>query len=335
MSIKTTIIDKIDGISNRIDNKLISYVSRYVNQDMSKLEKAISIYLVLGDILCYSPYFTLTNDYNKISRVSEITLDNNEIICKNWSILYCRLLRYFGIKSKVIRKKAHYKVELELDDVIYGIDATGYGGYGSYYNMSDIARIKYNFKIRGFRIVRMLSNKDNDVYRELENIINDVYDRQNRKVISEERILKLRNMVLTLAQEYGNKVGVGSNEDISHRLRLVNRFWHMDLNDSSLEKIQLFNSFINTIFDDYEEYGYEVKYYNVYGYVNHKLKMFKLIAIEVEDKYFYYMDDGNKFYAYDRSGIIEEFYKRNMRISEFSDVIGIYTDLEMFKIKLK
>ncbi len=339
MGIKKRITSIADKITNRVDSKMLEYVSRFVDEDMSDLEKAVSIYLCLGDVLQYSPHFALTNDYSKLNMVRDINEDNNEMICKNWAILYHRLLKYFGIDTKIVRKRSHYKVEMIRDGVIYNMDATAYGGKGYTYHMSDNARIKYGFKIDRFFVSGTLEpydiNRMSAAVDELNIAISNVYERQNRKVVDEKKISKLRNKVEEFIQSHGRKVGVGSLEDLNYRITTLNRFWRLNINDSALERIQLFNSFYSTLFEDYESYGYETKCYNVYGYQNHKLKIFKLIAVEIDGMFYYLMDDGKEFKLYHRQQVVNEFSKRNMRITEFTEVMGIYTGLEYYKVRMK
>ena len=57
MNIKRNVQIINDKLTNKIDEKLIEYISRYIDDDMSVLEKAVSIYLCLGDVLRYSPSF--------------------------------------------------------------------------------------------------------------------------------------------------------------------------------------------------------------------------------------------------------------------------------------
>ena len=76
MGIKRTVISIADKCTSKVDKKMIEYVSRFVSDDMSDLEKAISIYLCLGDVLNYNPYFALTHDYKKTNMVRNINTDN-------------------------------------------------------------------------------------------------------------------------------------------------------------------------------------------------------------------------------------------------------------------
>ena len=83
MSVKRRLIGIADKFTNRIDNKMKDYVSKFVNDSASDLEKAISIYLCLGDVLCYNPLFILTYDYDSTQMVRNINPENNEMVCKS------------------------------------------------------------------------------------------------------------------------------------------------------------------------------------------------------------------------------------------------------------
>lgn len=339
MGIKRIGISIADKFSNKLDDKMITYVSKYVSDDMSTLEKAISIYLALGDVLCYSPYFSLTHDFNKISMVRDINVDDNEMICKSWAILYYRLLKHFGIKARIHRSTAHYKVEMTLDGVIYSMDATGYGGNHYFYSLSDTTRIKCNLKISGFLVSGTVDVRDKNKlaegYEKLNESIDNVYKRQGRKVVPDEKYDSLKYKVGRLVKEHAMVVGIGSEEDINYRIKVINRFWGLNIIQTPVEKVQLFNAFYKFIFDDFTTYEFQSKCYNVFAYKNHKLVIYKLLVLEVNGIYYYYLDDGKKFTYYSRDELLKEFMKRNVRITEFTDIMGLYGYADMYKIKMK
>ena len=339
MGIKRRVTSIADKFTNKLDEKIIDYVSRYVYDDASVLENAISIYLVLGDILCYSPYFCLTHDYSKTNMVRDINLDNNEMICKNWAILYYRLLKYFGIKARVDRNRDHYKVEMTLDDVVYSMDATGYGGNAYFYSISDTTRIKCNMKIERFLVSRtkdpMDINKFSSAIDGLNIAISNVYDRQGRIIVPDQKYVRLKEKVGRLVEEHGRVVGVGELEDINYRINVINRFWSLNIIDSTVEKIQLFNAFYKAIFNDFDMYEYQSKCYNIFAYKNHKLVIYKLIALEINGIYYYYLDDGKRFSYYSKEDLLKEFNKRNIRISEFTEIIGLSFHADMYRMKMK
>lgn len=339
MNIKRNVQIINDKLTNKIDEKLIEYISRYIDDDMSVLEKAVSIYLCLGDVLRYSPSFFLNNDYSKLSLAGDISLDNNEMICKNWSILYKRLLKYYGIKSKLVRRRSHYKVEMILDNVIYSMDTTCYGGSDLHYSMSDTARIQFGFRIENFIVAGHVDPYDvietKKAMDELDKTIDKIYERQKRKIIPDSRVCELRNKVCDRVKAYGEQVGIGTLEDINYRMKFINRFWGLSINNTGVEKMQLFNSFLNRLFEDYEDYGYEFRRYNLYGFVDGKLLMFKLVAIDINGTFYYLMDDGKKFTCMDKKGVIDEVYNRRLKIDQFTDIIGIYTALEYCRIRCR
>jgi hypothetical protein len=59
MSIKRIIKEKVDNLFNKVDFKLLEYIDRFIKEDMTDIEKALVIYLCLGDVLYYSPLFSL------------------------------------------------------------------------------------------------------------------------------------------------------------------------------------------------------------------------------------------------------------------------------------
>lgn len=332
------ILDNLsDRFSNKIDDSIIEYVNRYISDDMNDLEKAITIYLCLGDILSYSAEFSLFYNYNKVSPVKEISLDNSEIICKNWSILYNKLLQRYNVNSRLYRSRAHYRVEIIIDNVIYSADATGYGGSGLYYSMSDIARIKYGFKIHKFVVSSTVDPNDTKLFSEsfnnLKNTINEVYSKQGRKCYSDGKVDLLKYKVIKAILNNANKVGVGTIEDVDYRVKMINRFWGLKISEFPLEKAQLFNYFFGDLFEDYEDYDYyEYKSFNIYSCLNGRVVIYKLIALDLDGKNYYYMDDGKVFKRYTSKELRLEFRNRNVRISDYVDIPGLY-GIEFHKVK--
>lgn len=335
MSIKRIIKEKVDNLFKKVDFKLLEYIDRFIKEDMTDIEKALVIYLCLGDVLYYSPLFSLNYDYDGVSLASDVSLDNNEIICKNWAVLYYRLLTKYNIMAKVIKDKGHYKIEIINDGTYYSVDGTGYGSLGIHYSMSDIARIKFGFKIESFFVSGTVDPYDLNLFieknRELEESLLKIYEIQDRKIISQDRINSFVDKVMRIVERNGNEAGFGSKDDIEYRIKLINRFWKLSLNNSSFEKMQLFNSYYKIVFSDYDEY--QTKCYNVYSVVDGNVCIYKLIAIEINDSFYYYLDDGKEFKEYSVKELLFEFTKRNVRIKDYIEIIGINSGLDTFKLK--
>lgn len=326
-----------DHFSNKIDYSIINYIENHLSYDMNDLEKSIAIYLCLGDILSYSADFSLFYNYNNVTPVKNISLDNSEIICKNWSILYYKLLRRYNIHSKLYRSGSHYRVDIIINNVIYSADATGYGGSGLCYSMSDIARIKYGFKIHKFFVRGTVDPDDTKLFSEsvskLTSTIDEVYYKQDRKCFSSNKIELFKCKVIKAILNNANKVGVGTMEDVDYRVKMINRFWGLKISEFPLEKAQLFNYFFGDLFEDYEDYDfYEYKSFNIYSCLNGRIVIYKLIALDLDGKNYYYMDDGKVFKRYTSKELRLEFRNRNVRISDYVDIPGLY-GIDFHKVK--
>lgn len=326
-----------DRFTNRLDEQMLEYVSRFVEDDMSSLEKAISIYLCLGDVLCYSPSFCLTNEYNKTTMARDINLDNNEIICRNWAVLYSRLLKHYGLRAKVDRNKGHHRVKLELDDILYTMDATALVNGTNVCRISDLARIKSNMRIQKFCVAGTTDLYDPDSFvrarDDLNSSISNVYVRQNRKLVSEEKYIKTKDNIFSKVVEYGSKVGLGSFEDVQHRVDVINKFRNVNLVESVIEKSQIFNDFYYSIFADYASKGFAHRTYNVYANKDNKLIIYKLLAFEIDGNFYYFLDDGQSFSYYTRDELLKEFSNRRIMLNELTEILGllIYTDVYKYK----
>lgn len=327
------LIEIFDNLVNKVDNDLFMYLKVNLNDEMSSLEKAIAIYLYLGDILCYSPLFNLTANYDSTSLTRDVNFNNNEIMCKSWSFLYHRILAKMGISSKVVKSRFHYKVHIFIDDVIYQADATAYGNYGLCYSMSDIARIKCGFKIEKFTVYKKSSNNNShtvDDEKNLSDTIDKVYNVQKRKMYPSKRINSIVGRVMEMVEKNRDCVGIGTEEDILYRIKLINRFWRLDLTSSYVEKMQLFNSFFKVIFGDLDEY--DVRSYNLY--VEHdELIIYKLIALDMGDRFYYFLDNGKEFEFYDSKKLVNKIRTDGMITASGVDIIGLYAELNLNKIK--
>ncbi len=327
-------IEFFDNLVSKVDNELFNFLQSNLTSEMSSLEKAIAIYLYLGDILCYSSLFNLTANYDNSSLTRDINLNNNEIMCKSWSFLYHRILAKMGISSKVVKNRFHYKVHIFIDDVIYQADATAYGGYGLCYSMSDIARIKCGFRIEKFTVYKKGDTNKNETIDEsnyLSEAIDKVYSMQNRKMYPFKRINSLISRVMDMIEKNRDRVGIGTEEDIFYRIKLINRFWRLDLTNAYVEKMQLFNSYFKVIFGDLDEY--DIRSYNLYVDNGNGLAIYKLIAFDMGDRFYYFLDNGKEFEFYDSKKLIDKIKKDGMVTASGVDIMGLYTELYLSKIK--
>lgn len=325
-----------EKFSRSIADEMLMYIKNNLNTNMSSLEKAISIYLLLGDVLSYSPSFSLNNDYSYAIKTSEIDLVNNEIICKNWANLYVRLLKYFKINASVVKDGAHYRVMISLNNVLYSADATGYGSLNGFYSMSDIARIKFGFKIERFVVAGTVDPNDVNLfskgYKELTDTIDMVYCKQSRKIFDNKKIGLLLDKMYCCIENNSHRVGLYTKDDINYRIKMINRFWNFNYKNGLLEKMQLFNKFFPAVFEWYEDH--ERKSYNLYAVIDGKTIIYKLIVVCIDDVCYYYLDDGEKFLEYSVLELIEEFKKRNVVLGNYVEIWGLEADSRIDEFKL-
>lgn len=118
------IIDKFnDNNSNilnfELNDELYNEVVKNMPQNMTNIEKTIYIYLKLCTLLTYDEeYYASKQDdeVNKrhidISKLSDIDLSNNEVICYEFNAIFAKILDRFGYK---------FKIQLQSDECLeYG-----------------------------------------------------------------------------------------------------------------------------------------------------------------------------------------------------------------------
>ena len=117
---------------------------------------------------------------------------------------------------------------MEEDGVVYGMDATGYGGNHYAYTLSDITRIKCNLKIDGFIVSRTVDARDRkrfkEAYDNLTESIDNVYKKLDKKIVPDEKYEALKYKIGRLVKEHGRVFGVGSESDINYRIKMINKF---------------------------------------------------------------------------------------------------------------
>ena len=136
-----------------------------------------------------------------------------------------------------------------------------------------------------------------------------------------ERIKIFKKNLEKLITKNYEVVGLKSREDVFYRVKLINRFWRLNITSSKLEKMQLFNKFFYDMFFGFEDY--EKKSYNLYSKNNGELSIYKLFVIKIDDEYLYFLDDGNKFFNYDASSLLLEFINRNIITDDLTNIMGI------------
>ena len=321
---------------NLVDKKLYMYIKSNLNDMMSPLEKAVAIYLLLGDVVCFDEEFSAVWEWENLVPVSEVSLDNNRVVCKNWSELYVRLLRKEGINARVVEAGNHYYVSFKIEGFSYLADATNCGGYyrSDNYYLSDLCHIKYGFMIDGLFCNGWLTRDGINQYKEkcdqLTQTINDVYRKQNRKVFTTEDEERLRNKVRNNVVNYAQSAGFMTREDINHRINLINRFKKLNIAGGGVEKRQLFNKFVFEVFREFSVD--ELGCYTFWFLNNGKWEVGKLLAVCSLEGFRYFLETDGILVEYDGTELKEELDRRNALQRSVPKILGL--DLNMKKYTL-
>lgn len=119
-----------------INKKLSDAILSNMPKEYSKLEQAIYIYIKLCQTLTYDPEFFASNQegrsasiHEDISRISQITPKNPEIVCYEFNQIYGKFLNKIGInyenytEYENIYGKGHANLQFRIDDYIITADS--------------------------------------------------------------------------------------------------------------------------------------------------------------------------------------------------------------------
>lgn len=119
--------------------------------NLNTLEKARYIYIKLGMYLNYSTkYHNTTSTISKKMHNEDVditNLNNNQVICIDWAIIYSKLLTEVGVENEIVNEYHRY-VKFNYEGKTWIADATG----GDY---TDLARIKNGDETLNFGVFRV------------------------------------------------------------------------------------------------------------------------------------------------------------------------------------
>lgn len=327
-------MEKIEGFLKKIrrlvDEEIINYVDEKMIPLDNKLEQAINLYLLLGNVLKYNEQYDFYRDYRKTLGFVNVNLLKNYVICSEWATIYVKLLKRYGIKAKVVSEEAHYYVALEIDNITYVADATIYGVWDHQYFLSDLTNIKSGFKIKQFSLISG-SNPLNEFATErekedLENTILKVYQKTNRKIIPDERIKKIVDSVHKRIKNNTGIVGKFSADDINYRLALLQRLKGINSVNTPVEKKQLINKLGEQVFFDVKRSNYKSL---TLCNLKNEIVYYKLFIITDENNVYYFLETDDSFLFFgDTNLLLDELLERNLGIKRedcFSDFADGFT----------
>ena len=307
-------------ICQNIDSSILKYIKESLVGFTDPLEIAIAIYIKLSELLWYSSTFVVENDYDLVEDLNKITVDNNEVVCLHWAVLYARLLDMYGVPNKLCGDDEHLMVKVLVDKWVISADATKYGAEYGDYILADLTNTKLGLKIQNFNTQSAARNKELNV------IIDRVYDKLGIRcydLTKFNRVLEKFKMYnrKRLASNVEGKNPILTRDDVLYRIRFINKFYNMSLKLREVERMQFLAKYYKSVF---EGYSYENCRCITLCELGKEYHLVRLIVVECDDKEdYYFLDTENGFIEYDKDSLIDEFIRRNIVFKyEICGVLG-------------
>lgn len=196
---KDTIYKKVN-----IDASLKEYLLKDMPNNFNTLEKAIYVYIRMCKTLTYNEeYFAVnqatavTQKYKNIDYISKINLNNNEVVCYQFSAIYSKLLNELGINFRTYYHNmqeenygsGHPYLEFRVDNYLVNADSIIYILKG------DLVLAKLNRPLNGIKCI----NKS----KYTQNLFNETLNKVYSLIVKEENSLIKENFE-DLLEEYSH-----------------------------------------------------------------------------------------------------------------------------------
>ena len=309
-----------------INKSIYDYIDKNLSSDLNtELEKAVGIYLLLCKAFNYDRKYIFYETKSDIIPYTDITLENNEITCVQFSVIYYKLLKKYGIKASLEgNERTHMYVNICYGTMMISVDPTKFGCYLNRYELSDLLNVKNNYLINGFTIdSNFYADLNYPKYnkKRLKNIILDVYKKMNFDVVHLIDMDEWLHENVTFDRE---KKYFDSIDEIEERIKYLNLFTFKY--DGSVESLQFFNKIVNELFPKSESV---VKSIPVFKEVNERVFMAKLLVIYDLDNiaHYYFIKDGI-YISYNLDELINLF---NYEGLSFRKNVDLYKVDEIYK----
>lgn len=283
-----------------LNPQILSYIKQNLPSTLeTQLEQAIGIYILLGDIIRYDTRYLKHQDFSKLDAIDKIDLTNNEIICRQWAIMYHKLLEEYQIPSSIYGK-FHLSVSIPINQTIY--DADGFS-FGQDEIISDVGRIQFGLKITGFKVLEVPSwQEEEEQYKnqELQETIDEVYKKLGRRVITDR---DLTEKMVRLSENLAKHSHGNTKKEIKKRIRLLNWLYQLPLGiKSNVERYQLIRQYSHFLFDDFPFSSIQTT--SVYHPKEQDLDIFRVIKIkDNEQTPHFYLQSEEGFCEYSQENL--------------------------------
>lgn len=292
------------SLEEEVSDSLRNYVHENLPDTLdSDIEKAIGIYLLLATKLRYAPIYTLTEDYYDTQPYFDVTLENNEVVCIQFAIIYYKLLEEYGIEANLSGDvNSHMYVNLNFGSLSFRADATRYGFYSDQFDLSDMTNLKYGFKAEGIYIPDYAYSDFNYIAfakERLNSIITTVYRKMGLRIDVKD---KFDEYVDSFQRKYLSVTGNVNKEDFDFRISILNK--HFKFVEDNVENTQFYNLLLYSFFYDIADERMES--ITLYRRNCGRIELSKLLVIYDEDlKPYYYLYTNGKLVNYDVDTVVE------------------------------
>lgn len=292
-----------------VNQELVDEVLRGIPEGIEKLEKACYVYIKLCKLLTYDDEFYALNSnnymasqYRNIDNLKDISLENNKVVCYNFTLLYAYILDKLGIKFKLNISTfsefsgGHANLEFRDDKFLVLADSVK-----SILN-SDLTNAKLNDDLNGFRCL----NQNRKTREEFDKKIVKIY----RKLIEEEIASKSFSDTVSRYKDISNI----ENIDFDEKIMVV-----MDvLATTKLSKMDVFSYLMklkHIVFSSLEqERNFNI---SIVRKINEDYSASSNLVITINKKDLVKFQSANVYYIHDGA---------NLRISSREELRGLFKD---------
>lgn len=324
----------LGGIS--LDNDVDSSIVKYVEDNLPKefitdLDKAIGIYYLLCKRLRYDPNFVVYRDIDYTLDYDKVTLDDNKVVCVQFSIIYHKLLKKYGIDSCLVGDvNNHMYVNLRAGTMMLTADGSRYGNFTEDYNLSDLTGTKYDFMIDGLFV--------NGTFYADVNYVNYNRDRLEKRIKEIYRTMGLRvslrsrfKRAITKFQELELYNGEVNKDDFDKRINFLNSMYYPV--NSEVEDMQMLTKLVVDIFNDIHEERTEQ--ITLYKHVDGETKLCRLLVLYDEEmEPYYYLFVDNKFVQYNVNSLVDWIIDNGWTFKNGTDIDALCIEDEERILKL-
>ena len=185
-----------------INHDFENSIMKNIDKNLKCEELAFAIYNELNKKVKYNPAFfalnqDLENEFAKAiydKKITEVSKEDNKIVCQTWAELYAYLLEKNGIEAYITSKGKHKYVSVFNGKTRIEADATNLTNSNEDTSrLTDLARCKLGMKPAGFKIYNY--DVEKDIGEDLDIIKSDYTDTDYRNFEDTEELSELLTLI--------------------------------------------------------------------------------------------------------------------------------------------